>query len=297
VYSIAIMFFFIILILLGGIIMLLKYSASRLWSPFYDTLSQIHDFEIDKNNPPNFIPTDINEFNRLNKSLEKLIEKNTAIFKSQKEFIENAAHELQTPLALFQTKIELLAQLPAISKEESQLISSLNNDVARMNRLNKNLLLLSKIDNNTYTEQQEVVLNDYIEKNLEFFVEQAKSKQIVITTNLKDKVAINTNPILVEVLINNLFLNAIRHNVQDGTITITTYNNNSIIFTNTASAGALNVNKLFNRFSKSNPSSQGNGLGLAIVKKIAEISNWEISYNYNRTDNLHFFTANFNANR
>ncbi|MNK34139.1 Sensor kinase CusS [compost metagenome] len=290
VFSIAAMFLFIIIILLVGIIWISKASAAKIWKPFYDTLDQIHGFEIDKNNPPHFTPTDIDEFDRLNKSLERLIEKNTAIYKSQREFVENAAHELQTPLALFQTKIDTLSQLPHLSKEQSQLLGSLNNDVSRLNRLNKNLLLLSKIDNDSYFVKQSIVLNEYINRHLDFFTEQAASKNVSVITEFGTKASINSNPVLSEVMINNLFLNAIRHNVKGGIIIITTAPD-SITFSNTGSEVPLNSEKLFNRFSKADPSAQGNGLGLAIVKRITELNNWDISYSF--TENLHHFTVKF----
>jgi len=290
VFSIAIMFFVIIVILLVGIILLSNRLARKIWAPFYDTLRQIQNFEIDKDNRPKFMPTSIDEFDRLNTSLERLIEKNTAIYRSQREFVENAAHELQTPLALFQTKIDTLSQSPGISEEQSELLASLNNDVSRLNRLNKNLLLLSKIDNDSYLEKQPVTVNDYIEKHLDFFTEQAGSKSISIITELAQKAKVTTNPILAEVLINNLFLNAIRHNTNGGSITIRT-TENTIIFSNTGQPLPLDADKLFNRFSKADPSAQGNGLGLAIVKKIAEINRWDINYRFD--GNVHSFTVDF----
>ena len=290
VLSIAVMFLVIIIILLAGIILLSKRSAARIWKPFYNTLSQIQNFEIDKNKAPQFISTEIEEFDSLNKSIEKLIEKNTAIYKSQREFVENAAHELQTPLALFQTKIDTLLQSPALNEEQSQLLDSLNKDVSRLNRLNKNLLLLSKIENDTYFEKQPVILNTYIDKHLDFFEEQAASKDITIVTNFDEPATILSNPVLAEVLINNLFLNAIRHNVENGRIIITT-TKNTITFSNKGTTNPLNSEKMFNRFSKSDPSAQGNGLGLAIVKKIAELNGWNIDYSFE--NNLHNFTIKF----
>lgn len=289
VFSIAIMFLFIIIILLIGIIWISKRLAKEIWKPFYNTLSQIRDFEIDKNNPPNFIATDIDEFDRLNKSLERLIEKNTAIYKSQREFVENAAHELQTPLTLFQTKIDTLQQLD-LTREQSKLVASLNKDVSRLNRLNKNLLLLSKIDNEIYPEQQTIVLNEYVEKHLDFFTEQAQAKNLKIRTTFTNTLRIKGNKALAEVLLNNLFLNAIRHNVKNGVIEIATINN-TLRFINTGSEIPLTEETIFNRFSKVNPSSQGNGLGLAIIKKICDISHWDIHYSFN--NNLHIFEVTF----
>ncbi|WP_264536637.1 sensor histidine kinase [Flavobacterium sp. N1736] len=289
VFSVAAMFFFIIIILLTGVIWLSKTTSEKLWKPFYNTLNQIHDFEIDKNKPPHFIATDIDEFDRLNKSLEQLIEKNTAIYKSQREFVENAAHELQTPLALFQTKIDTLSQLE-LNKEQSNLVGSLSKDVSRLNRLNKNLLLLSKIDNEIYLEKSDVSINEYLKKHLDFFTEQASSKNLTVITEFTADLKINSNPALTEVLINNLFLNAIRHNEKNGKIIITTLEN-ELLFLNTGQKTPLIMDKLFNRFSKSGPSSQGNGLGLAIVKKIAELNKWEIDYSF--YNDLHSFSIKF----
>lgn len=290
VLSIALMFLVIIIILLTGIVLLSKRSAARIWKPFYNTLSQIQNFEIDKNKQPHFIATEIEEFNSLNKSIYKLIEKNTAIYKTQREFVENAAHELQTPLALFQTKIDTLLQSSSLTEEQSDLLDSLNKDVSRLNRLNKNLLLLSKIENDTYFEKQQVILNNYIEKHLDFFEEQAAAKEVSVITKFQEPASTLANPILIEILINNLFLNAIRHNIHQGKIMVST-TAHSITFSNTGKSDSLNSEKLFNRFSKSDPSAQGNGLGLAIVKKIAELNNWDITYSFK--NNLHNFTVTF----
>jgi signal transduction histidine kinase len=289
VFSIAGMFLFIIIVLLIGIIWISKATAAKIWSPFYNTLNQIQDFEIDKNKPPHFIATDIDEFDRLNKSLERLIEKNTAIYKSQREFVENAAHELQTPLALFQNKIDTLSQLH-LNEDQSSLVASLNTDVSRLNRLNKNLLLLSKIDNESFLEKNTIVLNDYIKKHLDFFTEQANAKNLTIITEFTSTLNVTGNTALTEVLINNLFLNAIRHNEKNGKIIITILEN-ELIFLNSGQNTPLKIEKLFNRFSKANPSSPGNGLGLAIIKKITELNHWKISYTFH--NNLHSFSVKF----
>ncbi|MEA9415376.1 HAMP domain-containing sensor histidine kinase [Flavobacterium sp. PL02] len=289
VTSIAMLFLVVIIILLLGILIITKISSRKLWKPFYDTLDQIQGFEIDKNKTPRFMDTDVEEFDRLNKSLNRLIEKNTDIYNNQREFVENAAHELQTPLALFQTKIDTLFQLD-ITQEQSEVLSSLNKDVSRLNRLNKNLLLLSKIENENYLDKQPIVINEYLKKHLDFFTEQAKAKNLTIVIEYTEKLKIEGNPSLTEVLINNLFLNAIRHNIKNGKISII-ITGDSITFLNTGQETPLVVDKLFNRFSKSNPSSQGNGLGMAIIKKITEISHWKIDYAFE--NNLHRFTVKF----
>ncbi len=95
---------------------------------------------------------------------------------------------------------------------------------------------------------------------------------------------------MTEVLINNLFLNAIRHNEKNGKIIIR-IEDKLLTFLNTGQQAPLVIDKLFNRFYKTNPSSQGNGLGLAIIKKIAELNQWEIRYIFD--NRLHSFSVNF----
>lgn len=285
--SIAILFLVIISMLLVGLFIITKRLSLSIWKPFYQTLNQIERFEIDKSNQPQLIETDIEEFKRLNQSIEKLIEKNTSIYHSQREFIENAAHELQTPLAIFQAKIDTFIQGSDFTQEQYNILISLNDSVSRLNRLNKNLLLLSKIENDNYNNKQTISFNDVIEKHLDFFTEQAEAKNLIIKTELGKTVSVKSNPVLAEILMSNLFLNAIKHNINDGQILIS-LSNRSLTFLNTGQPQPLVADKLFNRFSKSNPSEQGNGLGLAIIKKIADLNNWTVSYTF--TDNLHSFS-------
>jgi two-component system sensor histidine kinase ArlS len=288
--SIAILFSVIILVLLTGLFIISKKLSINLWKPFYATLKQIEQFEIDKSNPPIFAKTGVEEFDRLNQSIEKLIEKNISIYHNQREFIENAAHELQTPLAIFQAKIDTLIQSSDVTKVQSEILSSLNDSVSRLNRLNKNLLLLSKIENDNYTDKQTFSLSEAIEKHLDFFTEQATAKNIKITTNIKQNFIITSNPVLAEIMISNLFLNAIKHNVSNGTVDVT-LSGQKLVFANTGQPNTLVADKLFNRFSKSNPSEHGNGLGLAIIKRIATLNNWTISYDLK--NNLHTFSIDF----
>jgi two-component system, OmpR family, sensor histidine kinase ArlS len=288
--SIALLFIVLIILLLIGFYFITKKLSTKLWKPFYETLNKIKQFEVDKNATTSFDETDIEEFNSLNNAISKLIEKNTLIYQNQREFIENAAHELQTPLAVFQGKIDELMQRFDITEGQSDIICSLNETNARLNKLNKNLLLLSKIESNQYLEIENVSVNDIVSKQLIFFNEQAISKHIAIDLKLENDIKVHANQMLTEVLISNLFLNAIKHNVIDGKIAIR-ISQNAISFINTGLAETLDKNKLFQRFSKVNPSSQGNGLGLAIIKKITQLNAWSVDYNYQ--NQLHTFSIRF----
>jgi signal transduction histidine kinase len=283
-------FTIIIIILLIGLFIITKKLSKTLWKPFYETLQHIEKFEIDKNSNSKLKTNDIEEFNRLNHAINNLIEKNTSIYKSQREFIENAAHELQTPIAIFKGKLENILQRKDLNSEQFKVIDDLNNTTTRLVRLNKNLLVLSKIDSNTYIEIDKVNLKETIDNQLTFFREQALSKKINITTKLSNEVVVSSNHILAEMLISNLFLNTINHNISNGTINIE-LTKDRLTFSNTGILVPLQTEKMFERFSKSNPTSQGNGLGLSIIKKIIDTNHWNINYYF--IDRMHTFEIVF----
>jgi signal transduction histidine kinase len=291
VLTLSVLFCLAIVMLISGLFFITRRLSRRVWLPFYDILNKIEHFELDKTALPEFAKSNIVEFTRLSRAVEKLMNKNTRIYHSQKEFIENAAHELQTPVAILKTKTDILLQDPDITEEQAKTIKILDDTVNRMERLNKNLLLLSKIDNDTFFTIKEVVVNDIITKNLEFFTEQARNKDLTINTDLNQILIIKSNPDLTEIFLNNLFMNAIRHNIPQGVINIA-ISKCKIIFSNTGDE-KINSDKLFKRFSKLNPPRHGTGLGLSIVKKIADLNNWTIDYNFSNQE--HSFIVSMNS--
>ena len=290
VKSIAWVFMGIIVLLFAGLYFITRYLSIRLWKPFYNSLAQIEQFEIDKKLHPQWLETNIEEFFRLNQSVNKLIERNIAIYNSQQEFIENASHELQTPLAVFQAKLDTLLQTGNITKDQAGIIAFLNQSVTRLSRLNKNLLLLSKLDHNQYTDNELLPIGEVLERQFAFFSLQAEAKEIKFTTSIDSQVVVLANGTLVDVLISNLLLNAVRHNEQKGIIDVKMAESRLTI-ANTGGSEALDESKIFSRFSKVNPSSQGSGLGLSIIKKIVDYNHWTLNYEWK--NNLHQFEVIF----
>lgn len=290
VENIALVFLLIVFLLLTGLYIITRRLSKKLWQPFYHTLEQIQRFEIDKSTPFRLPDTQIEEFSRLNASLTNLVERNRVIYKSQQEFIENAAHELQTPLAVFQAKLETFIQNPALTAEQADVVLELSRSASRLNRLNKNLLLLSKIDNHNYTGKESIRLKDILEKLIGFFEEQAREKNISVILQTEAPGETSSNPVLAEIVISNLLFNAIRHNVQDGRIIIA-LNRNTLTISNSGHPAALASDRLFMRFSRPGAVSHGSGLGLAIIKKIADLNGWQVAYHYK--EHLHVFNLHF----
>ncbi|AEE49690.1 sensor histidine kinase [Haliscomenobacter hydrossis] len=276
-------------LLLLGFVFINKKISNRLWQPFYVTLQKLKSFDLDKQSKIRFEPTDIAEFEELNTALAKLIHSNIASFKQQKEFTENASHELQTPLAIIQSKLDLMRQNKSLDREQSQHIDEASKALARASRINKNLLLLAKIENHQYTQRELINLDGLIVENIDLLKDYAEGKKIQIQTQIKAGVEILGNLALVEILLSNLLLNAIKHNVEGGEVSVA-LNSNQLRVCN-AGQESLQLDELFKRFSRTSPHVPGTGLGLAIVKEICIQHNWRVTYTFEAR--MHCFSVSF----
>jgi signal transduction histidine kinase len=273
----------IILLLLTGLWVLNIQIAKNIWKPFYMNLDRLKTFSIQDQNPIELEPSNVEEFKELNRSIKNLTLKLQSDFNNLKEFSENASHEMQTPLAIMQSKIELLLQSTKLTKIQSEQLQSIYQAGQRLSKLNKTLLLLAKVENQQFSSKEEVSFKTVIEKQLENYEDFIINKNIKVNTDLSDK-TISTNTVLAETLISNLFSNAIKHNIQDGTIDIT-YIRDILIFSNTGNILQQDPQNLFNRFKKASTRKDSLGLGLAIVKKICDVNDWQISYSNEK--NMH----------
>lgn len=280
----------ILFVLLLVIFFITLFVSNRLWKPFYDTLSEMERFNIELHSVPEFSETKVTEFSQLNNRLTKLIQQSLQSYVTQKAFTQNASHELQTPLAIFQSKLDLLLQDNSLRKDQVIILHSLYESVSRLTRINKNLLLLAKIENKQFAEVSSFTLNDIVKEVIPYFTEQAENKRLSIEMDLRSVVSLNANKVLAEIMINNLFLNAIRHNVENGKI-ILTLEANCFTIANTGSEKALDGKTLFERFRKNSTDVRSSGLGLAIAKEICDRNHWAINYHFDVP--FHIFTVVF----
>lgn len=288
--SIVWLFSLIVLLLLIGIFIISRRLSVTLWRPFYKTLNQMEKFELEKPELPKLKVSDTEEFLRLNDAFIKLIQRNIDTYNIQKEFLENAAHELQTPLAVLQSKMDGLLQIDDLTKEQAEIIDSLNLSVAKLNRINKNLLLLSRIENSRNENAISASLRNILDANVDFYNEQAAQRNITIEIKEKNDIVVVANPYLIECMVNNLLMNAIKHNKEGGSVQVILINQ-SFIVSNSSNENELMRDKLFTRFSKQGNETSGTGLGLSIVKRITEVFSWSIQYDY--SNNIHHFTIEF----
>ena len=132
--------------------------------------------------------------------------------KNLKEFTDNASHELQTPLTIIQSKLENLFQDDTLTDKQSLVLSDLYQHTTRLSRLSQTLLLLSKIENQQYSNTQFLDFKTVIEQKLNQFEDLISDKNIIVQTNFSEIPPLSINPVLADILLSNLICNSIRHN-------------------------------------------------------------------------------------
>jgi len=287
-YAVVILF----LLLVISIVFINKLVLQRLWNPLYRFLGQLTKFRLGETQNKPTIDTKIQEFSDLQQAVATLIRHNEETYEQQKQFIGNASHELQTPLAIMINKLEMMAEKGNLQEEQAVATAEMLNIAERLVRLNKSLLLLTKIENKQFFDNQDVSINTVVQQQVNEFEDTADFKNVKINVTESSQLAVNMDPALANIIISNLLRNALFHNKPDGLIAVE-ITENTVEVSNTSLHPPLDTTRLFSRFYKSETSSNGTGLGLAIIKAICNLYGFAISYSYEKQQ--HCFRLRFRA--
>lgn len=252
--------------LFGAIIWVNRAVSRKVWQPFYETLETMRGFRLTDQEPLRLAPAAAQEFQELNTTLETLTEQIRKDFQAVKKFTENASHELQTPLAVIQNKLEMLLQDETLSETQARQLAIVGQSARRMARLNQSLLLLSKIENNQFAERKQLELKSLVEKKLAWLEDFISEKQLVVHTDLRDK-TLEINSFLAETLVSNLLANAVKHNLVGGSLRVLLDEKNFVV-ENSSMPPTAPVGELTARFARGNHQTEGLGLGLSMVAEI-----------------------------
>ncbi|HEY9002749.1 MAG TPA: HAMP domain-containing sensor histidine kinase [Mucilaginibacter sp.] len=282
----------ITLVLMIGLLVTLfltnRYLLRGLWKPFYNILSELKAFNISEPSDFNLQDNKVDEFAELNQAVQIMSERIKNDFQHLKHLTENASHEMMTPLAVITAKLDTLIQDESLNPAHYDLINDIYLAAGKLLRLNQTMLLLVKIENKLIEGNEVLRLDNLIREKLIHFQELLNTKHITVTEKLIEK-EFFASKYLVDILLNNLFSNAIRHNTPNGQqyITLTP---GKLIIRNTGALKALDAGTIFDRFQKGSQS-EGTGLGLTIVKNICNLYNWQVSYYFDQS--LHTFEIVF----
>lgn len=285
----AIVFSFIGVLLLSFLFLfyLNKSRNQELWKPFFINLNRLKSFSLKSNQALVFEDSDVLEFHELTCEMENLTTKIQIDYRNLKQFTEDVSHEMQTPLAIMQAKIDTMINQVEISDVQFNEFSSLQMDISRLKKLNKKLILLAKIDNNQFTGTESTSIN-------ETFKETIQNMQDLVAIDIEllqnSTIKIQMDGSLARVLCNNLLSNAIRHNYNNQPIRVI-IEETRVQVVNSGTGALYRPEQIFERFYKEGKNRDSTGLGLSIVKKICDYYGFVPSYTFK--ESKHVFQIDF----
>lgn len=289
----------IIILTLGmiGLILAFNYIINRrlvnkLWQPFYNTIAGIKKYYMTVEKPMQLPAQDIDELNLLNESLNEMTARINSEYRALKTFTENASHEMQTPLAVIRSKVELLLQSEQLNEAELKYVLSIEEAAQKLARLHQSLLLLTKIENRQFGKDSQIALDEVLRNKADELQELFITKKLTVKLNVTP-VLITINPNLADILAGNLLTNALRYTSAGGKVNIS-LDEQALAVSNTATGVSLDNSRVFNRFYKASDGQEGTGLGLAIVKEICMLEGFGITYLFEQ--GMHVFIINFKSN-
>lgn len=278
---------FLFLAILLCILLLNLWTIGHSMRPLRKLLRWLDKYRVGEDNRPLDNPTRIYEFRKLNEVVKESIERTEVAYEQQKMFIGNASHEMQTPLAICNSRLEMLLEDPSLTERQMEEIVKTRQTLEQLSRMNRSLLLLTKIDNGQFADVADVNFTESIQRLLPDYEMVYASKNIRLQTELQGDFIVRMDESLAQTLLSNLLKNAFVHNHEGGEITIKA-TTDSLLFENTGAPESLNRDYIFERFYHSSDNRQSLGLGLAVVKAICQRYGLRIDYAFN--NGKHAFT-------
>lgn len=278
------------LILLVTVIVITLAVFQKSIRPLYEILDWLNAYTPGKTQDKLAADTDIYEFRQLEKAVTEATDRSNEAYEKQKQFIGNASHELQTPLAVLGGRIDWMLDNDSLGEENIGELVKMKREVVHISRLNKTLLLLTKIDNGQFPDVMDVNLSSIVQSQKEMYEEIFSRKNIHCSLEMQDSpVVVRMNETLATILVTNLIKNAFMHSPEGGIVTIA-LDGNGLAVENSGEA-PLDRERIFDRFYQGAKKEGSTGLGLALAKTIADKNGMQFSYSF--ADGRHRFRINF----
>ena len=279
------------LLLLLSILLVTVWLLYRMMRPLYALLRWLDAYRVGGENPALETTTSVVEFRRLNEAVGRFVDRAEASFERQKQFIGNASHEMQTPLAVCRNRLEMLVDdARTLTPEQLAEIASVQRTLGRLVRLNRTLLLLTKIDNGQFPESSEVDVGAQVRTTAEELGDIYAYRGVTLRLAEETTLIVRMNPSLAESLVANLLKNAFVHGDANGTVDVRVAGR-SLEETNDGAAGPLDGARIFDRFYRATEKEGSSGLGLALVEAVCRLYGLRVSYDY--VAGRHRFTVQF----
>ena len=252
----------------------------RSMRPLYELLHWLDRYTPGRRTEPVPDNTSVSEFRRLNAAAQRAVDRSEKLFERQKQFIGNASHELQTPLAVVASRIEWLIDNTPISEQQALELLKIQRTVAHMSRLNRTLLLLTKIDNGQFPESVEVDIAALVREQAEVCEEIYASRRQRVTLTAAQPLTVTMNESLASTIVNNLVKNAFVHSAEGCAIDITADPSSRVLRVANDGEAPLDADRIFDRFYQGTKREGSTGLGLALAGAVARYYGLRLTYRF-----------------
>lgn len=266
-----------------------EFITRKLYTPFFQLLQQMKSFDVRENKSLQLIDTNIDEFAQLNDLFLKTSQQSVEHYEALKEFTQNLSHELQTPMANIKGKLELMLNSD-LSEAQMMALSSMYDELNKVSSINQSLVLLMSLDHHKVTDDA-INISELLEEVVANYEDVIAMNGVQLTMDIVPELYVKLNPLLAQIVVSNLVNNSIRHNVENGFITII-LNKEKLVISNSGKEQEFSNETIFHRFNKGKYNSSSIGIGLALVKKILTVYNFNILYKFHQ--NVHSFSICFN---
>ncbi|GAB3788691.1 HAMP domain-containing sensor histidine kinase [Spirosoma horti] len=264
----------------------------RIWQPFYGIIHHLEQFRVDGPNEVAFPVSDVAEFKLLSQSLDEMSRRTRQQYAQQKQFTDNASHEMQTPLSVLSVELDLLQQSEGLNEADLDRIHRSQQEIKRLSAMNQSLLLLAKIDNHQFAQQDSVNIGELVNQLLDNYLDYVAHKGITVNRLIEKGPTRPMSRQLADVLFLNLIKNAVRH-ADSGSSIVVQVGATSFSITNEGDPLPFPEEQLFRRFVRNQALLQSTGLGLALVKEIADQYGMRVTYTYVSSMRRHLFQVDF----
>lgn len=276
--------------LLAAVVAVNAWIVRRSFAPLYRLLEWLGSFRLGDAVPPLANTTDITEFRRLNQAMTDAAVRNNEMYDEQRLFIGNAAHELQTPVAVCRSRLELLAEDPSMGERQLEHVASALHTLDRLSRLNKTLLLLTKIENRQFPDSVDVDIAALVRKLAEDYGEVYSYRGVEAEIRATGNSSVRMNETLASVLFSNLLKNAFVCSPEGGKVVVE-IDARKISVSNAADGGPLDPAVIFRRFYRGANREGSAGLGLTLVESICRMYGLHVHYAF--AEGRHVFKVDF----
>lgn len=260
----------------------------RSMRPLYKLLNWLDSYKVGKSNKPLVNSTAIPEFRKLNEAVMKNTQLHESYNEMQKQFIGNASHEMQTPVAICMNRLEMVMEDENLSEKNMEQLGEIYSSLMHLSKLNKSLLLMTRIESGQYADVADVSFAPIVEKYIENLGEVYSYMEVSLEYRKDADFKKEMSVTLAELLVTNLLKNAYVHNVTGGTIRVK-LSDSELVVSNSGNAEPLDSERIFSRFYQGSKKEGSTGLGLSITNQICKVSGLTVSYLF--VDGMHTFVV------